>query len=651
MLKQKNKLIALFFVLTLFLIGCGKETDAATKDEKPTEIRSDLLLFTQEGSDDNGTIGSLYIQNFVGEPELIAENVIEGHFYYDNDTGHVLFMDAYSDLYLYDSEDTIEIATNVSAFDVRYLKHGKIPYSTDDNYLHIYTGGSSTVIGEDIYDFEIVGDEIYYTTYQDNFYRFNLESKTEVLIDNNVNSFLLLSDEGELVYDNEDGGMYYLSSIDGDRIRIFSGWILLDSIKKEGNNLYFLERSNDSEAIIDLYRVNLEENYRVELLVNNVTNFDLSGENLYYSTPDHRLYKMEDLNANPQRLAIDVEHFELLNNHILVVDWDNTYYRFDEEDNSQTEIAKDVYSSFQTESDNLFYLNSDKELFYENIKLASNISRIGHFYDTIVYVDQDTLKFKNDSNEAVELTIDIDEYTTIYYQNKLVYENLLELEDIVGPYTFDNGYEQSYLEFTEDEELYFHDHDASLSLTVNYNSIHSMSLESHTGETVYVTLSGDDLEIEYNGRSFFATPTTPDIVEEYVSEKEKREAEEERRREREEKELEATYVVIDFVYDLPDAVNYGTYNYISHYIDPSSDLYTSQEEFVENAYNAGITESLVDMEVLDFKLNEDGTAQVLTVETFDIQNASGNESRSEYEALYDLKQVDGEFLITNLSVQ
>lgn len=111
-------------------------------------------------------------------------------------------------------------------------------------------------------------------------------------------------------------------------------------------------------------------------------------------------------------------------------------------------------------------------------------------------------------------------------------------------------------------------------------------------------------------------------------------------------DTEVEKVVTNFVTNLPNAVNNGDFSHISAHIDSSSDFYSEQSSFVTSTHERGITERLDHMEILEVTVDGE-TAQVRTSETFTIYNED-SENQSSYEAVYDLVQKDGEYLITNL---
>lgn len=112
---------------------------------------------------------------------------------------------------------------------------------------------------------------------------------------------------------------------------------------------------------------------------------------------------------------------------------------------------------------------------------------------------------------------------------------------------------------------------------------------------------------------------------------------------------EVANVVTNFVKNLPNAVNQGDFSHLSAYIDSSSDFYNEQSSFVKSTHERGITERLDHVEVLEVTVDGE-TAQVRTSETFTIYNED-SENQSSYEAVYDLVQKDGEYLIKNLATE
>lgn len=106
-------------------------------------------------------------------------------------------------------------------------------------------------------------------------------------------------------------------------------------------------------------------------------------------------------------------------------------------------------------------------------------------------------------------------------------------------------------------------------------------------------------------------------------------------------------VVNDFVSNLAPAINNNDFSLISSYIDPNSAFYDEQASYVSDTHDRGITETLEYVSVNS--VNESGDrAKVSTSESFIIHD-NGTDRTSTYEAVYDLKKVGGNYLITGMT--
>jgi len=114
-------------------------------------------------------------------------------------------------------------------------------------------------------------------------------------------------------------------------------------------------------------------------------------------------------------------------------------------------------------------------------------------------------------------------------------------------------------------------------------------------------------------------------------------------------EEKASAVVTNFIQNLPQAVNNNEFSAIAGYIDSSSDFYKSQSSFVTDTYDQGITEELDHFEIHEVSLDGE-TATVKATEQFTIKNGD-SKSQSKYVAVYELKKIDGNYLITNLVIE
>lgn len=106
-------------------------------------------------------------------------------------------------------------------------------------------------------------------------------------------------------------------------------------------------------------------------------------------------------------------------------------------------------------------------------------------------------------------------------------------------------------------------------------------------------------------------------------------------------------VVNDFVSNLAPAINNNDFSLISSYIDPNSAFYDEQASYVSDTHDRGITETLENVSINSVNKSGD-RAKVSTSELFTIYD-NGTDRTSTYEAVYDLKKVGGNYLITGMT--
>ena len=229
---------------------------------------------------------------------------------------------------------------------------------------------------------------------------------------------------------------------------------------------------------MSLNRVKLEGEFKIETIVNHVTSFEISDENVYYTSPDFELFKMTDAEATPERLATDIIRFSLLDEGILLVDTELNYTLYNEENQSETILGTDIFNSYLTETNHLFYINGKRDLFYGDSKLSSSISHVSFFKDRIVYEDEETLFLKDDEIAPVEIDIDIPRIAYLI------------------PY-----------------QLILHEENQVIDLIAGFNTPLLLEMTSENGDTVFVNVDGNRLIIQLNGQEIVAEPAEESVVE------------------------------------------------------------------------------------------------------------------------------------------
>lgn len=111
------------------------------------------------------------------------------------------------------------------------------------------------------------------------------------------------------------------------------------------------------------------------------------------------------------------------------------------------------------------------------------------------------------------------------------------------------------------------------------------------------------------------------------------------------------FLIEEYLVNFEKAVNDGAFVYISHLLDPESELYREQIDYVLEMYERQITENIINYQVgIPVKVAED-TYEVTVQETYSIYY--GNEGREEvknFENIYTVKSFDAVWLIHDLVV-
>ncbi|MDO5457911.1 MAG: hypothetical protein Q4F26_06135 [Atopococcus tabaci] len=631
--------------------------------DAPENVNLTFMFFKEEKVSDHQSVGSLYIKKENDEVLLIDSNVLDKSVY-DNDTEQVLFLDEESSLFRYQNNiKAIEkIDTNVQHMYFSDTPDKKIVYYTDDNSVYIYGDSKSTKIGSDISKIELLNEDVYYSDYDSNLYSYNIETHEEKRISSNAFDFRLMDDGQSVAYTDDNGALYYINLEEETEVKIASGWVNITSIAEADENIYYIEENSGGST--NLYVANVVENTRPEIITEDVSDFKFHKNNIIYQTSDLGLYQFQEDNIS-KRISTDVNSFDILDNKIIYLDTNDTLYSWNQENDEESQIGHNTSSYQYFSNGRIFYLTNDGDLFNENIKLASDVDSYSSFYNTLVYAADDSLYIVKDentdeSNEEFILADEIEDYSSVYYQNELVYQNNLSLADISGVWEIvrnENSNDKLYFEIKSSGELINLTESESSSIEEVYNGYNELTFSAGSLNFDFIR-EGDGYNLKIDSSSYPITRSSQKEADDYLIQLEEIAKVEEAIIRAEEKASEqadeienAKYVVEDFIYYLPDAVNYGSFHYISDYIAAGSDLYTEQFDFVMDLYDRGIGEQLQDFQIRDTAINEDGSISIKTREIFNIYNSqAAEESTSDYTATYTLEKNSNGYQITNISV-
>jgi hypothetical protein len=112
------------------------------------------------------------------------------------------------------------------------------------------------------------------------------------------------------------------------------------------------------------------------------------------------------------------------------------------------------------------------------------------------------------------------------------------------------------------------------------------------------------------------------------------------------------FLMEEYLVNFEKAVNDGAFVYISHLLDPESELYNEQVEYVLDMYERQITEQLINYQIGTPVKTEENTYEVTVQETYSIHYGSeGREEIKNFENNYTVIRYDANvWLIHDLTV-
>ncbi|MCK6258811.1 PEGA domain-containing protein [Fictibacillus sp. KIGAM418] len=107
--------------------------------------------------------------------------------------------------------------------------------------------------------------------------------------------------------------------------------------------------------------------------------------------------------------------------------------------------------------------------------------------------------------------------------------------------------------------------------------------------------------------------------------------------------------MMEYVKSSVEAMNTHNFSLISDYIDESGDAYKESSEYIDYVNKKGITEDLIDYEVLKIEPFEEEMVHVTANETYDIHYADGETKRKKFKSRYAVyAPYDGGYYINKL---
>ncbi|WP_240376980.1 TcaA NTF2-like domain-containing protein [Bacillus piscicola] len=633
-----GKGVIFIFLLLLAAAGCSndEETQAGTK-KSPAAGHTSFLLFESEYESDYGSAGNLYITGKNAEPSRIASDVLDHEFTYYNEDEKVLYVTENRDLYEFTEEaGSVKLGESVSS----YQRTGVDTVTFVDEQMDLYmvkNGEDAEKVASSVFQYELAGDHLYYTDDDGDFRLYNVSTREEKKLSSDAFVFELLSDKEDIAYVNGENALYYVENADAESVRISSDPVRPDSAVKMNGKLYYVGFAEEDKPA--LYVADLAENTRPVKIIDGVQQYDYYNDQFYYTTEDGTFYRKEEDADKAVRMTSEVARFEITKDAIFLMDEDDSLYKWTEKEEKQ-KVGSDVMDFSITGDNKVLYNNTNHELFLNKTKLETELDNYVYSYGNTAYATtKDELYIMENMKEAERIDIDLKKYSAVFYQNERVYSNLMDADDIVGVWKAEYEGDSTFLQFHKDGVVEHLENGEKVNFDVTGETYESLGL---TVDGEYSTLRRVEggLSLDTNGQVIMLTKSTAEEAAEYYADEQLRAD-----------KLAVEAVMSQYIESFASAVNYGEMYYISDFIDPASPLYDQQAAFIADMYAKNTKEELVNYTITEIKSAKESGYHVRVEEIFTIYSTeTGTETKKQYNNVYHVKQIDGQFYITDLQV-
>jgi hypothetical protein len=633
---NKKGIIGFLFLILLvsFISGCSSSDSATLKDKKPDKVHHNFLLFKEDHVNEDGeSIGDLYIQSLDSEREKIASDVVQSSYVYVNSKDKVLFLDEESNLYEFKvGKDKVKLADEVYYFDGQYSED-IVTYLNNDSDLYLIKDGEEEKIASEVNQKEIVGDDIYYSDYDGNFSVYNMESRQESSIADDVTYFQLLNKDGDTVYLNDDSMLYYKKA--GE-----------ESVKVSGEEIdpSFIQFADKNVMYLDydgaLYASQISSNeVETKRIASDISYFTFQDGTFYYVNNSGNLYKKSTKDDSATKLASDVVDYRLIDGTMYFTNEDATLYKLTSKEEKE-KIATDVYFYDESNGD-IVYVNADNELFVNKTKVASGIQEYAYYYGNLAYSTNDEKLYLMEGLKDPKVAIkDLGDYSTASYQNQIVFNNTLDFEDISGFWRIDNDEESLFVEIKKDGTMVNYFDDSTLEMTIDYAGYQSMDVSVEGEYMTFTRIDNKSMMVHDDYDEYTMTKSSKEEADEYVKDVLY-----------EQDADEISTLIADYLTAFSNAVYYGETYELGYYIDEDSEFYQQQADYVMKQYDNSIEVEVLDYQINDIKSIDKDTYEAVVDEQYSIRDLEEDtEDTVNQTSIYTLKRMDGYFYITNFSL-
>lgn len=663
-MKNKWKFFIASGAFALLLAGCGKESTNQKTQVSETAEQTFMMYKQQHMNEDSLGSGDLYIHK-IGqkEDEKIASDVLEQNFHYNVEKDYVLYLSDDYDLYKVASGTSKEkLAKNVVTFE--QLNNSDIIFyrDQDENLYSIDLGQKEVVtekIGNGVSQYTLKDKQIYYVSKDQDLLVYNLETREEKTIAEQVNAFKFNGEE--LFYTNEDNMLFYKENEDKEGVKITGDNVGLYMVEKDANDIYFVSNENEDNS---LKVSDMNNQNRTSKIADDVIDYQVVDHETIYLTGDGDLFTTAKDRDTSKKLATDISNFSVHNGEVYMQDEDETLYVL--KDEKQQKIASNVEESYISKTGEVAYLTNDHDLMVDHQKIESDVQSMANMNDTVAYAtEENKLYYMNLGNvDDVKLVSDeLNHYSTVSYLNKEIYRNTLSFKDIAGYWKATDSEEPNYVVIKENGDFSTIYSEKPIRLKIEKDSASFMNFVAvgkTSGEDLAAdfTLEDDKLTIHYSssedGQKFerVAEASAKAAMKQYQQEQtaqEKHEQEHELAIEEEEITNEMDQTVRSYLSEFSYAMNSGDTSSLSSYISPSSSFYKSQKQYIENSFDKGNGVNENNTTIVNHEKINDSKYHVSVDEDYTIYKEDGSSKDAVYTNVYTVERFNNGWYITGLN--
>lgn len=663
-MKNKWKFFIASGAFALLLAGCGKESTNQKTQVSETAEQTFMMYKQQHMNEDSLGSGDLYIHK-IGqkEDEKIASDVLEQNFHYNVEKDYVLYLSDDYDLYKVASGTSKEkLAKNVVTFE--QLNNSDIIFyrDQDENLYSIDLGQKEVVtekIGNGVSQYTLKDKQIYYVSKDQDLLVYNLETREEKTIAEQVNAFKFNGEE--IFYTNEDNMLFYKENEDKEGVKITGDNVGLYMVEKDADDIYFVSNENEDNS---LKVSDMNNQNRTSKIADDVIDYQVVDHETIYLTGDGDLFTTAKDRDTSKKLATDISNFSVHNGEIYMQDEDETLYVL--KDEKQQKIASNVEESYISKTGEVAYLTNDHDLMVDHQKIESDVQSMANMNDTVAYAtEENKLYYMNLGNvDDVKLVSDeLNHYSTVSYLNKEIYRNTLSFKDIAGYWKATDSEEPNYVVIKENGDFSTMYSEKPIRLKIEKDSASFMNFVAvgkTSGEDLAAdfTLEDDKLTIHYSssedGQKFerVAEAKAKAAMKKYQQEQtaqEKREQEHELAIEEEEITNEMDQTVRSYLSEFSYAMNSGDTSSLSSYISPSSSFYKSQKQYIENSFDKGNGVNENNTTIVNHEKINDSKYHVSVDEDYTIYKEDGSSKDAVYTNVYTVERFNNGWYITGLN--